>query len=164
MVTGKRRTSTGVGPLALIALVGAELELGRAAEQELDPAVAELERDPAVAEPELVQVAARELELVQVVALELELVQVAAEQELDPAVAELERDPAVAEPELVQVVALELELVQVAVALRTKSVTTAHRLDLVPLLEAGEDLAVAVAETTREPVAAEAVIAWEVAE
>jgi hypothetical protein len=50
------------------------------------------------------------------------------------------------------------------VALRTKSVTAAHRPDLVPLLEAAEDLAVAVAETTREPVAAEAAIAWEVAD
>src|SRR5437867_439430 len=58
---------------------------------------------------------------------------------------------------------LELELVQVAVALRTRSVTAAHRPDLVPLLEAEEDL-VAVAETTREPVAAEAAIAWAAAE
>jgi hypothetical protein len=47
-------------------------------------------------------------------------------------------------------------------ALRTKSGTAAHPHDLVPLLEAAEDLA-AVAETTREPAAAEAVIAWEVA-
>ena len=69
----------------------------------------------------------------------------------------------VPELETAQVVAPELELVQVAVALRTRSVTAAHRPDLVPLLEAEEDLA-AVAETTREPAAAEAVIAWEVAE
>jgi hypothetical protein len=74
-------------------------------------------------------------------------------------------------------VALERELVQVeavlvrghphaqlaVVALRTKSVTAAHRPDLVPLL-AAEDLAVAVAETTREPAAAEAAIAWAAAE
>ena len=52
---------------------------------------------------------------------------------------------------------------RLAVALRTKSVIAAHRPDLVPLLEAGEDLAVAVVETTREPVVAEAVIAWEAA-
>ena len=51
-----------------------------------------------------------------------------------------------------------------AVPPRTKSVTAPHRPDLVPLLEAGEDLAAAVAETTHEPAAAEAVIAWEVAE
>jgi hypothetical protein len=51
---------------------------------------------------------------------------------------------------------------QLVVPLGTKSVTTAHRPDLVPLL-VGEDLVAAVAETTREPVAAEAVIAWEVA-
>jgi hypothetical protein len=69
----------------------------------------------------------------------------------------------VAELELGQVAAA-LELVRAAVALRTKSVTAAHRRDLVPLLEAVEDLAAAAAETTREPAAAEAVIAWEVAE
>ena len=69
----------------------------------------------------------------------------------------------VPELETAQVVAPELELVQVAVALRTRSVTAAHRPDLVPLLEAEEDL-VAVAETTREPVAAEAAIAWAAAE
>jgi hypothetical protein len=51
-----------------------------------------------------------------------------------------------------------------AVLARTKSVTAARRLDLVPLLEAEEDLAAAVAETTHEPVAAEAVIAWAAAE
>ena len=49
------------------------------------------------------------------------------------------------------------------VALRTKSVTAAHPHDLVPRLAAAEDLAAAVAETTREPAVAEAVIAWEVA-
>jgi len=53
--------------------------------------------------------------------------------------------------------------VQPAIPLRTKSVTAAHRPDLVPLLEAEEDLA-AVAETTREPAAAEAVTAWAAAE
>ena len=52
---------------------------------------------------------------------------------------------------------------QLAVALRTKSVTAAHRRGLVPHLAAAEDLAAVVAETTREPAAAEAVIAWEVA-
>jgi len=69
----------------------------------------------------------------------------------------------VPELETAQVVAPELELVQVAVALRTRSVTAAHRPDLVPLLEAEEDL-VAAAETTREPAAAEAAIAWAAAE
>jgi hypothetical protein len=123
-----------------------------------------------------------ELELVQV-APELERVQVAPELERDREAAELVIGPAaVPELETVPVVALELvigpavvrelELVlvvvlepnhrraQPAVALRTKSVTTAHRPDLVPLLEAEEDLAAAVAETTREPAAAEAAIAW----
>jgi hypothetical protein len=82
-----------------------------------------------------------------------------------PAVLALELDPvAVPELELGRVVALELVLVQVAVALRTRSVIAAHRPDLVPLLEAEEDLAAAVAETTHEPVAAEAVAAWAAAE
>src|SRR5206468_450252 len=108
-----------------------------------------------------------ELEHAQAVA-ELELVPVAAEREHGPVVAlelargpvavELARVPVAAELELVQVAA-ELELVQVAaepvpghpraqlaVALRTKSVTAAHRRGLVPVL-AAEDL-VAAAETT----------------
>ena len=54
--------------------------------------------------------------------------------------------------------------VRLAVPLKTKSVTTPHRPDLVPLLAEEEDLAAAVAETTREPVAAEAAIAWAAAE
>ena len=57
-------------------------------------------------------------------------------------------------------VAGRLVLGPVAVAPRTKSVTAAHHPDLVPLLAAEEDLAAAAAETTREPAAAEAVIAW----
>jgi len=74
-------------------------------------------------------------------------------------------------------VALERELVpvevvlvpdhrpdQLAVALRTKSVIAAHHPDQVPLLAVEEDLVAAVAETTREPVAAEAVTAWEAAD
>ena len=51
-----------------------------------------------------------------------------------------------------------------AVALRTKSVIAAHHPDQVPLLAVEEDLAAAVAETTREPAAAEAAIAWAVAD
>ena len=54
----------------------------------------------------------------------------------------------------------EPELVQVAVALRTKSVIAARRPDLVPLLAGAEDLAAAVVETTRDPAATEAAIAW----
>ena len=91
----------------------------------------------------------------------------------DPVVSESPAVPAARELELGRVVALEQVhgqvvglvplIAQLAVALRTKSVTAAHRPDLVPLLEAEEDLA-AAAETTREPAAAEAVIAWEVAE
>ena len=74
-------------------------------------------------------------------------------------------------------VPVALELVQVeagpvqghrrdllAVALRTKSVIAAHHPDPVPLLAVEEDLAAAVAEITREPAAAEAAIAWAVAD
>ena len=78
----------------------------------------------------------------------------------------LERGQAVAELQHAPVVAVPLlghRHVQQAIPLRTKSVTAAHRPDLVPLLEAEEDLA-AVAETTREPAAAEAVTAWAAAE
>ncbi len=75
-------------------------------------------------------------------------------------------NPAVPAELIVQVEAVPVQNHRpalLAVPPRTKSVTAPHRLDLVPLLEAGEDLAAAVAETTREPAAAEAVIAWEVA-
>ena len=86
-------------------------------------------------------------------------------------------DLAAVEPELLIVLVapgLELPIVpvvvavpghlrtQLAVALRTRSVTAAHRRGLL-LLTAG-DLAAAGAETTRERAAAEAVIVWEVAE
>ncbi len=72
---------------------------------------------------------------------------------------------AVLEPDQVAVVLVRDHLRdRLAVPLRTKSVTTAHRPDLVPLLAGEEDLAAVVAETTREPVAAEAVIAWAAAE
>jgi len=106
---------------------------------------------------------------------ELELAQVAAEREPAPVLVELElvqvkavpeRDLVVAVPELAQeevVPARGHPRAQLAVALRTKSVITARRHDLVLRLAAG-DLAAAVAVTTREPAAAEAVIAWEVAE
>ena len=92
----------------------------------------------------------------------------------DPVEPAVQESPVALERELAQV-AVELEHVPVVVvlvrghprvqlavvALRTKSVTAAHRPGLVPRLGA-EDLAV-VAVTTRDPAAAEAVIAWEVA-
>jgi hypothetical protein len=116
-----------------------------------------------LAELELGQVAVLELVIGLAVVPELELGQVAAlELVIGPVVApELVIGQVVAVPELVQVPA-ELELVRAAVPLRTKSVITPHRRDLVPLLGA-EDLAAEV-ETTREPAAVEAVIAWEAAE
>ena len=154
MGTGKQRISTA-------ARLEARAEGGPVLELELVQVQAELAlAQVAVRELALAQVAVPELELGQVAA-ELELVRVAAVPGLGQAAAKLELVRAAAVPGLVQVAA-ELELVRAAVALRTKSVTAAHRPDLVPLL-AGEDL-VAVAETTRVPAAAEAVIAWEVAE
>jgi hypothetical protein len=144
MVTGEQRTSLEVKVLA----VRVELVIVPEAELVRDPVAAERERDRALVELERGPVAVRELELGPVVARELER---------GPVAAELEQV-------LAQVVEPEQPVAQLVVALRTKSVTAAHRPDLVPLLEAEEDLAAAVAETTREPAATEAVTAWEVAE
>jgi hypothetical protein len=82
-------------------------------------------------------------------ALVLVIVQVAAERELARAVAELEHGP----------VAAEREPDQVAVPLRIKSVIAVHHRGRVRLLAAVEDLAAGV-ETTRDPAATEAGIAW----
>jgi hypothetical protein len=122
----------------------------------------ELAIDPAELAPEIAPVeellraigpVAVALERALVVALERDLVE--AKLERDQAAVELERVPV--EPELDPLRA------QLAVVPTTKSVTAAHRRDLVPPL-AAEDLAVAVAVTTREPAATEAVIAWEAAD
>ena len=170
METGKQPISLAdvapvapVVPVVRVALVVSEdpaVSAVRAAS-----VVSESPAEPAARERELVQVEP-ELERDPVVGLELEHDPVVAlEQVLEQVVAlELEHDPVVALEQVHgQVVGLVPLIAQLAVALRTKSVTAAHRPDLVPLLEAEEDLA-AVAETTREPAAAEAVIAWEVAE
>jgi hypothetical protein len=130
-----------------------ELERGPAVARELAPVrvAAELEHGPVVGELEHARVA--ELALVQVVAEpERDL---AEELELDPAAVELERGQAVE--------ALETDHPHDRLALLrgTKSVTAAHRRGQAHL--AVEDLAAAVAETTLEPVAAEAVAAWVVA-
>ena len=156
MGTGKQRISTAVQlggrvvrvELALV-LVQPELELALvAAEEELSQVLAEPEAAPVVAlELVIGPAAVPELETVPVVALELETVLVAVERELDQVAVVLVRDHLRA---------------RLALPVKTKSVTTAHRRGLVPLL-AAEDLA-AVAETTREPAAAEAVIAWAAAE
>jgi hypothetical protein len=93
---------------------------------------------------------------------------VVSEDLVEQAVQESPAVPVAPERELVQVEAVLVgghPRAQLAVvALRIKSVTAAHRPDLAPLLVAEEDLAAVVAVTTREPAAAEAVIAWEVAE
>jgi hypothetical protein len=90
------------------------------------------------------------------------------EDRVEPAVQESPAVQVAPERALVQVVAVLVRghpRAQLAVvALRIKSVTAAHHRGLVQLLEAAEDLAAAVAETTRDPVAVEAVIAWEVAD
>jgi hypothetical protein len=131
-------------------------------ELQLAQVAAELGRDPVEAEPEHGQAE-----------VALELSPVAAELGRDPVEAELGRDPVEAVREHGQVEAV-LELVRVeavpvpghprarlVLPLGTKSVTAPHRPGL-PLL-AAEDLA-AAAETTREPAAAEAATAWEVAD
>ena len=94
------------------------------------------------------------LERALAVALELDLV--VAKLERDQAAVELERVPVEAEPELDPLRA------QLAVALATKSVIAAHRRGLLRL--GAEDLAAAVAVTTREPAAIEAATAWEAAD
>jgi len=91
---------------------------------------------------------------------ELETVPAVVEQEPAPVGAEQGIAPVAAELEHVQE-EVELELVRAAVLLRTKSVIAAHHRGLVPDPGAA-DLAAEV-QTTREPAAAEAVIAWEVA-
>jgi hypothetical protein len=146
MGTGKPRISTAVR-------LEARAEEGRARELAIARAVVpEREQDPVAAEPEHGQAE-----------VALGLVQVGVALELSPVAAGLALVRPEAVPGLVRV-AEELALARLAAALRTKSVIAAHRPDPVPLLEAGEDLVAAVAETTREPAAAEAVIAWEVAE
>jgi hypothetical protein len=116
-------------------------------------------------EPEIVLVAGeREIALAVEPAPAIALV--AAELEHDPVVAVLELAPAVAEREHVPAAAVLARghpHARPAVAPTTKSVTAAHRRDLVPLLAAG-DLAAGVAVTTREPVATEVARAWEAAE
>jgi hypothetical protein len=114
-------------------------------------AALELGTGPVAAVPELETVpvaAVPELEIVPAAAVpELEIVPVAAGLGLVQAVAELERG----------------QVPAVAGRLRTRSVIAARRPGQVLLLTV-EDLAVAVAETTREPAAAEAGKAWEAAE
>ena len=81
----------------------------------------------------------------------------------DPAVPAVLENPVVPAELEHGPVAAEREPDQVAVPLRIKSVIAVHHRGRVPLLAAVEDLA-AVAETTREPAAAEAVRAWAAAE
>jgi hypothetical protein len=174
MVIEELRTNSVVKALVepVIALA-AELERGPVrAEVVLQVAVQALAIVPAAARARVIVPVAAALELGTgpVAAVpELEIVPAAAVPELEivpaAAVPELEIVPVAAVPGLVQAVA-ELERGQVpAVAgrLRTRSVIAARRPGQVLLLTV-EDLAVAVAETTREPAAAEAGKAWEAAE
>ena len=157
MGTGKQPISTAAaepaGKVVQVELapgrVLAKVELGQVAVLELLIGLA------VVPELETAPVVALELVIGPAVVPELVIGQVKAELELVRVVAELEHVLGEAELELV---------VRAAVPLRTKSVITPHHRGLVPLLGAEEDLAAAEVETTREPAAAEAVIAWEVAE
>jgi hypothetical protein len=100
------------------------------------------------------------------VVAEPERVPVAVEPERALVAVELERDQAAVELERVPVAAGLAQghpRVQPAVAPTTKSVTAAHRRDLVLLL-AAEDLAVAAVETSLGPAATEAATAWEAAD
>src|SRR6266540_2385850 len=120
----------------------------------------------AVAELAIVLATELALEIAPVVELLLVIAPVVAELERVPVAVELERALVAVELERDQAAAGLAQghpRVQPAVAPTTKSVTAAHRRDLVRLL-AAEDLAAAAAETKREPAAAEGVIAWEVAE
>jgi uncharacterized membrane protein YqgA involved in biofilm formation len=142
----------------------AELELGQVAVLELVIGLAvvpELETAPvAVLELVIGPVVAPEMETAPAVGPEL-VIGLAVVPELEAALVvalELVIGPAVGPELVIGQVEAELELVQVAVLLGTRSVTAAHRPGLVL------HLLVAVAETTREPAAAEAVTAWEVAE
>jgi len=152
-------------------LAGSEEPAAQVAQEALEEPAVQVDRE-ALAEP-AVQVDQE--------ALEELAVQVAREAPaglvVQEAVPELETGPVAAELELrtVLVAERELEVVQaeepvpnqphghLAVPEKTKSVTALHPHGLVPLLVAVVDL-VAVAQTMREQAAAEAVIAWEVAD
>jgi hypothetical protein len=152
--TGKRRISSGVrvlvAPAALVIARAAELEIAQVPVGAESQAVAELELVLVVAELEHDPVAA-ELEIVQVV-VELGLVRVVVELGHDLVAAVLEHDLGEAGP------VPGHRRARLVVALKTRSVTAAHRRGLVPRL-AAEDLVVVV-ETTRDPAAPEAATAW----
>jgi hypothetical protein len=151
MVTGKRPISSAVRVPVLIAL--AEV-LGTA------PVLAELELVQEVAVLELAaeslaigQAAARARVIVRAAEPELVIALAKVALVIALAVAELERGPEAVEPVPNQPHA------QLVVPPRTKSVTGPRRHDQVLLLMV-EDLAAAVMETTRDPAATEAAIAW----
>jgi hypothetical protein len=117
----------------------------------------------AVLEPAIALALAPELAIGPAAALEPEIGPVEAGRERAQAAAvELERAQVVAVLERARVVAVLGHALMVA-PLRTKSVTAAHRHDLVPLLTA-EASAVAGVETSLAPAAAGAVKAWEAVE
>jgi hypothetical protein len=160
--TGKRRINSEVKVLvAQAALVIARVASGEPVAQEALVGLAAQVAQEALAEL-VVQVAQEALaELV------VRVAPAGSELETVPAVVEQEPAPVAAAQELAPVVAEQVPghlRAQLGAPERTKSVTGAHRRDQVPLLAAEEDLAAAAAVTTRDPVAAEAVIAWEVAD
>jgi hypothetical protein len=155
MGTGKRRISLAPMPASNR---GSERVIARAAEPELE--TVQVEALGLVTGQALVAEALQaeaELGTAPVVALELVIVRaVVLELGTAPVVAELEHDPVAVEP------VRDHPRAQLAAARKTKSVIVAHRRGL-PLLAAVEDLAAAVAETTREPAVTAAVVVWVVA-
>jgi hypothetical protein len=153
MVTGEQRISleatTGSNPAAVIA-PALELVIVQAAVQ---ARVIALGVGLVLA---IVLAVVLVLVIDQVAALELRIVRVAEELVLDPVVVELARVQAEAVP------LRDHPHDRLAVLPKTKSVIVPHHRGRAVVL-AAEDLA-AVAETTREPAAAEAVAAWAAAE
>jgi hypothetical protein len=155
MATGKQRTSSGVRVLvAQAALVVRVVPAELAVRVALAAQVASAELAVQAAQEALAELAVQEAQAELVVRV------APAEPELDLAVAERELVQGAVGPEHDRVVVPVRghRHAQLAVPLRTRSVTGVHHPGLAPVLAAAAS--VAVAETTREPAAPEAVRVW----
>jgi hypothetical protein len=172
MATGKRRINSEVKVL----VAQAALVIDQAAQQEIARVVSVAQEALAGLAGQVAQEAQAELVVrVAPAGPELETVPAGVEREPAPVAGELELDRVEVVQESPVVAELEPDQAEAALAPghprgqpgvvpRTKSVTAAHRRDLVLHLVVEEDLAAAVAGTTREPAAAEGATAWEVAD